>query len=182
MAHTEATTGLYGLLVEFETPEQVVDAARKVRAEGYTAVEGYTPYPVEELFEALDHKRTILPVIIFLGGLFGFLGGYGLEYWASVLYYPMNIGGRPFHSWPAFVPPAFETTILLGSLTAAGAMLLANGLPRPHHPLFGVPAFDRATDDRFFLCIESTDPKFDRDATFNFLRSLNPHEVLEVPA
>jgi hypothetical protein len=167
-------------MAEFSDPQAVVAAARKVHEAGYRKVDAFSPYPMEALSEALDLPHSRLPLLVLLGGVAGLGAGYGLEYWASVIEYPMNIGGKPFHSWPAFIPPAFETTILFAALTAVLGMLALNGLPEPYHPVFNVPTFALATKDRFFICIEASDPKFDPDRTWSFLLSLEPRVVSEV--
>ena len=172
--------GLYGLLAEFHTPAGVVDAAHRVREAGYTKVDAYSPYPIEELIEALHIGRSRLPRIVLGAGIAGALGGWALQYWASVIEYPMNIGGRPFYSWPAFVVPAFETTILFAAGAAVVGMLALNGLPEPYHPVFNAPNFALATRDRFFICIEAEDPRFDRAQTMKFLQGLGASVVSEV--
>jgi len=172
--------GLYGLMAEFHAPTEVVEAAHRVHAAGYTNVDAYSPYPIEELIEALHIGRSQLPKLVLVGGVLGALAGWALQYWASVIEYPMNIGGRPFYAWPAFIIPAFETTILFAALTAVLGMLALNGLPEPYHPVFNVPTFALATKDRFFICIEASDPKFDPDRTWSFLLSLGPRVVSEV--
>ena len=171
---------LWGLLAEFRSPGDVVKAAHEVHAGGYTKVDAYTPYPMEEVIEALHLGHSHLPKLVLGGGIAGLLGGWGLQYWSSVIEYPMNIGGRPFNAWPAFVVPAFETTVLLAALTAVVGMLLLNGLPRPYHPVFNAPNFALASQERFFLCIESDDPRFDETETRRFLESLRPAQVSEV--
>ena len=171
---------LYGLLAEFDTATAIVAAARQARDAGYVKVDAFTPFPIHELNEALRLPRTKLPWIVLGGGLVGMLGGFALQYWASAIVYPMNVGGRPYASWPAFVVPAFETTILLASITAVVAMIALNGLPRPHHPLFNVPTFSNASADRFFLCVEAVDPKFEMGATRAFLQGLKPLGVSDV--
>lgn len=171
---------LYGLMAEFQDPSDVVAAARAVRAEGYRKVDAYSPFPIEELNEALGFHRSWLPPLVLLGGIAGAIGGFGLQYWASVLEYPMNIGGKPYLSWPAFIPPTFETTILLAALTAVLGMLALNGLPEPYHPVFNVPSFALASRDRFFLCIEAADPKFEISRTRAFLEGLGPRAISEV--
>ena len=171
---------VYGLMAEFQDPSEVVAAARAVRAEGYRKVDAYSPFPIEELSEALGFHRSWLPPLVLLGGVAGAAGGFGLQYWASVIEYPMNIGGRPYLSWPSFIPPTFETTILLAALTAVLGMLALNGLPEPYHPVFNVPSFALASRDRFFLCIEAKDPKFDHDETWAFLTKLGPSVVMDV--
>jgi Protein of unknown function (DUF3341) len=173
---------IYGLMAEFRSAEEVVAAARQVRAEGYRKVDGYSPYPVEELGEALELHHSPLSKMVLAGGLLGACVGYGLCYWASVIEYPMNVGGRPFHSWPAFVVPTFETTILFAAFTAVLGMLALNGLPEPYHPVFNAPGFALATRDKFFLCIEADDPRFDRARTRAFLAGLHgATDVCEVP-
>jgi hypothetical protein len=171
---------LHGVMAEFHSPADVVKAARRVHAAGYRQVEAYSPYPIEELAEALDQHHSHLPKLVLLGGLLGLFAGWGLEYWASVLEYPMNIGGRPFNSWPAFIVPAYETTILFASLAAVLGMLALNGLPEPYHPVFNVPSFALASRDKFFLCIESNDPKFERTETRTFLEGLGASFVSDV--
>jgi hypothetical protein len=167
-------------MAEFNAPAELVAAVRRVREAGYRRVDAFSPYPMEALSEALDLHRSRLPLLVLFGGVAGLVVGYGLEYWASVIEYPMNVGGRPIHSIPSFVVPAFETTILFAALTAVLGMLALNRLPEPYHPVFNVPTFALATKDRFFLCIEATDPKFDLDQTWSFLQSLGPRAVSEV--
>jgi len=171
---------VYGLLAEFRTPAAVVEAAHRVRKAGYTKVDAYSPYPIEELIEALHIGHSQLPKLVLVGGILGALGGWALQYWAAVLEYPMNIGGRPINAWPAFIIPAFETTILCAARVAVLGMLGLNGLPEPYHPVFNVPNFALATRDKFFICIEAGDPKFDKAETGKFLRSLGASEVQEV--
>ncbi len=172
---------LYGLMVEFTEPEAVVRAAHRAFEAGYRKMDAYSPYPIEELAEALGrHKRGRLPFLVLIGGITGLCAGLGLEYYASVISYPLNIGGRPFASWPAFIPPAFETTVLFAALFAVFGMIALNGLPMPYHPVFNVPAFAHATRDRFFLCIEAKDPRFDPAETRRFLETLEPEAIHEV--
>ena len=172
---------IYGLVAEFDSPTHLLAAVRSARQEGYRRMDAYTPFPVEELAEELGFHHTRLPLLVLIGGLVGCLGGYFLQYYTSVIDYPINVGGRPLHSWPAFIPVTFELTILVAALTAVLGMLGLNGLPMPYHPLFNVPRFALATRDRFFLCIEATDPRFDREKTRQFLAGLGPREVVEVP-
>ena len=180
MAHDAPPATLYGLMAEFDTPDGLLQAAEKARLAGYRRMDAYSPIPIEELSEALGHRPTRLPILVFLGGLAGGLGGYGLQYWSLVSAYALNVGGRPFHSWPHFIPVTFETTVLGAALTAFVGMWALNKLPQPYHPVFNVPAFVRASTDRFFLCIEAADPRFDRDATWSFLEGLKPVGVSEV--
>lgn len=175
-----ATSGTYGVMAEFENAQAVVDAARATTAQGYTKVEAYTPVPIEELNSILHVRRTRLPLATLIGGLTGMAAGFGLQYWVSVIEYPINIGGRPYASWPAFVVPSYELTILFSALTATLFMIIANGLPQPYHPVFNVPRFSAASRDRFFLCIESRDPRFDVEETTRFLEGLGVEEVFEV--
>jgi hypothetical protein len=171
----------YGLLAEFDSAAHLVAAARRVRDEGYCKTDAYSPFPVEGLDEALGVRPTRLPWLVFLGGLIGCVGGYFMLWYSSVIDYPLNVGGRPFHSWPAFIPITFELTILTAALFAVLAVLGLNGLPMPYHPLFNVPRFALASRDRFFLCIEAADPRFDLVETRRFLEALGRHAVSEVP-
>ena len=171
---------IYGLMAEFDDPQSLVTAAEKARHEGYRSMDAYSPFPIEELHEALGSEHTRLPLIVLIGGIAGCLGGYALEYWTQVIAYPLNIGGKPFHSWPAFIPVTFECTILVAALSAVLGMLALNGLPQPYHPVFNVPRFALASRNRFFLCIESVDPKFDLEGTRRFLETLGPREVSTV--
>ncbi len=173
--------GIHGLMAEFKAPADLVRAAREVHAAGYRKVDAYTPYPMEEVLDALHLHGTRVPPIVLAGGLLGLAAGWGLEYWISVIDFPMNIGGRPYNAWPVFVVPAFETTVLFAALAAVVGMLALNGFPQPYHPVFNVSNFATASRDRFFLCIESGDPKFDPAATRDFLQGLGATAVEEVP-
>jgi ActD protein len=171
---------IYGLLVEFETPEQLLHAVRSAHKAGYRKMDAYTPFPVEHLPEELGFHHTNLPLIVLIGGLVGCAVGFAMQYWIAVIDYPLNIGGRPLNSWPAFIPVTFEMTILVAALAAVLGMLALNGLPMPYHPLFNSPRFALASRNRFFLCIEARDKRFDREATAKFLSDLNPKGVSEV--
>lgn len=167
MAHTpEASNALHGVMAEFDNGNDLVEAARKTMAQGYTRVEAYSPVPIEELNDIIHKKRTVLPKLVLGGGLTGMATGFGLQYWASVIEYPMNIGGRPLASWTTFIVPSYELTILFAALTAAIGMIVLSGLPQPYHPVFNVERFSMASSDKFFLVIESSDPRFGDAAAF----------------
>jgi ActD protein len=167
----------YGLIAEFDDPGALVAATAKARDAGYRRMDAYSPFPIEELHEAMGAHHSRLPLIVLIGGLIGCFSGFALQYWVSVIAYPVNIGGRPFNSWPAFIPVTFECTILFASLAAVLGMLALNGLPMPYHAVFNVTRFALASRNRFFLCIEARDRQFDLDATRSFLESLGPREV-----
>lgn len=179
-ARTAGDPLVFGLMAEFHTPTELVEAAEAATRAGFTAYDCYTPFPIEELEEAMPHRRNWLPLLVLLGGIIGGLVGYGLAYGTSTIIYPINTGGRPLNSWPAFIPVTFECTILFAALTAVIGMLGLNGLPMPYHPVFNEKRFVTASRDRFFLCIESTDPKFDLDQTWSFLSHLHPAQVSQV--
>ena len=172
---------IFGYLAEFADGTSLVRACERAREAGYQRVEAYTPLPLHAVSEALGHKNR-LPALVLLGGAAGALVGFGMQYYASVVSYPLNVGGRPLNSWPSFAVVTFELTILFAALTAVLGMLALNGLPRPHHPVFGVPAFGLASRDRFFLLILARDPRFDVASTRDFLAELHPLSVAEVPA
>jgi hypothetical protein len=165
---------VYGLLAEFSEPEALIAAANTAREAGYRSMDAYTPFPVHGLTEAVGFRRTKLPVIVLCGGITGAIVGFSMQYIANVWHYPINIGGRPMNSWPAFIIPTFECTILFSAFSAVLGMLSLNGLPQPYHPLFNVKAFELASRSHFFLCIESSDPKFNVDTTRQFLAGLSP--------
>jgi hypothetical protein len=171
---------LYGLLAEFDDPDLLARAARHLRRLGYRRVEAYSPYPLEELPEALGLGRTWIGLVVLVGGMLGGAAGYALQVYVSVVAYPLNVGGRPLHSWPAFVPVTFEMAILGAAAAAVLGMLFMNGLPRPHHPLFNVPDFARASQDGFFLAVEATDPRFDLRKTRVVLQAAGALSVSEV--
>jgi hypothetical protein len=172
--------GLYGLLAEFDDPTALVHAVRQAREAGYHRLDAFTPYPIEELTEALDFRKTRMPLVIFLGGVVGCVSGYLLQWYCAAYDYPINVGGRPLNSWPAFIPVMFELTVLIAALAAVFGLLGLCGLPRPHHPLFNVPRFALASRDRFFMCIEARDPRFDLAQTKAFMDTLHAREVTEV--
>ena len=171
---------IHGVMGEFETPEQILAAAKAARAAGYKHIEAYTPIPVEGLSEEIGFRWTAVPLITLIGGLGGGLTGFGLQYWCAAVTYPMNIAGRPLNSWPAFIPVTFELTVLGASIFAVVGMLALNKLPQPYHPVFNVERFARASTDRFFLCIEARDPQFNLAESARFLQSLNAQHVSEV--
>lgn len=170
------------MMAEFETPTDAVEAAKKTYAAGYRKLNAYSPYPIHELWEAIGVKKTILPVLIFFGGLIGGLGGFLMQYYILVIDYPINVGGKPMsiYSWPAWIPITFECTILGAAITAVVSMILLNRLPQPYHPVFNVPRFALASRDRFFLAIKSDDEKFNYEETKQFMENLNPCEVFDV--
>jgi hypothetical protein len=184
MSH-EATlshpSGIHGVMVEFDTPEELLSACHEAYATGYRKMDAYTPIPVEGLAEAIGFKRNKVALCVLIGGICGVVGGLGLLEWITVIAYPHNVGARPLNSWPAYIPITFECMILLSALTALVSMLAMNGLPRPYHSVFNVPAFQRASVDKFFLCIESSDPKFEQADTVRFLETLGGREVNVVP-
>jgi hypothetical protein len=176
-----APTEIYGILAEFLTPEGVVEAAQRAYAEGYRHMDAYSPMPVDGLAEAIGFRKNRIAAVVFIGGVVGGVAGYLMQWFSAVIHYPLDIGGRPLHSWPSFIPITFEMTILVAAFAAVLGMLGLNGLPRPHHPVFNVPGFALATRSRFFLCIQAKDTRFDRTETRRFLESLGPREVSEVP-
>lgn len=178
----KTTTGprLYGLLAEFATPQDLLDAVHQVREAGYREIDAYTPFPIEEISEALGHHRSPMPKIVFVAGLIGCTLGFLLQYWTSAIDYPLNIGGRPPNSWPAFIPITFESTILVAAVSTVLGMFALNKLPMPYHPVFNVPRFALASRDRYFLSIQAVDPKFHLSDTRAFLEGLNAAGVFEV--
>jgi hypothetical protein len=171
---------IYGMMAEFDNPTDLVKATEHAYAAGYRKMDAYTPYPIEELTDALGFRKNRVPLVVLVGGILGGLSGYLLQYWISAVSFPLNIGGRPYHSWPAFIIVTFEMTILFGGISAVVGMLALNGLPMPYHPVFNNPRFTSVTRDRFFLCIEAADPKFDAVSTGSFLMGLKAIDVTEV--
>jgi hypothetical protein len=176
----ETKPPLYGLMAEFENPTDVVEAARQTYDAGYRRINGYSPFPIPELWEAIGFHKTRLPIIVLIGGIIGGLAGYLMMYYMEVIDYPLNVGGRPFHSAPSFMPITFEMTVLCAALAAVFGMLALNKLPQPYHPVFNAEHFALATRDRFFLVIEARDPKFDYEKTREFMKTLNAKEVVDV--
>jgi len=173
-------SGIYGVMAEFDDPNVVVAAARRTYDAGYRRINAYSPYPIEELSEAIGYQRNYVPLIVLIGGILGGVGGFALCAWTSAIDYPLNVGGRPLISTPSFIPITFECTVLAASLFAFIGMLLMNHLPQPYHPVFNVPAFDRVSQDRFFLCVKADDPRFSATETRAFLESLGAKTVSDV--
>jgi hypothetical protein len=171
---------IYGLMAEFESPEALLEAAHKAHAAGYRRMDAFTPMPVEGLAEAVGFHHTSLPLVVLAGGLLGCFSGFFLQYYGSVIGYPLNVAGKPLNSWPAFIPITFELTVLFAAIFCVFGMLAMNGLPTPYHPVFNVPSFALATRDKFFLCIKARDPQYEEEKTKAFLRSLNALEVMEI--
>lgn len=180
MRTEKSPSGPWGVMASFDSPGQLLSAIARAKQAGYKDMEAYTPYPNEEVIEALGHHHSKVPLLTLVAALAGGCGGFALASWVSMQAYPMNIGGRPLMSWVAFIPVTFETTVLAAGLTAAIGMILLNGLPEPYHPVFNAPGFERASQDRFFLCIEATDPRFDSKEARSFLSTLHPIEVVDV--
>jgi hypothetical protein len=168
-------------MAEFETPTELVEACKAAYSEGYREMDAYSPFPIEEASEAIGFHKTAVPLVTLVGGILGGLSGFALQYWINVIAYPLNIGGRPYDSWPAFIVPTFEMTILFAGLVGTFGMFALNGLPRPYHPVFNVDEFSKVTRNRFFLCVEATDPKFDLTGTHQFIERLKPLSISEVP-
>jgi len=180
VAGGELPAHLYGVIAEFANAEELLHAVHEVRKDGYQVMEAYTPYPIEELNDAIGHGPSRVPLLVLLGGIFGAFFGFGLQYWTSVVAYPLNIGGRPYNSWVSFIPITFECTILFAGLAAVLGMLVLNGLPMPYHPVFSVPRFQLASRDRFFLMILARDPRFRAGDTFRFMETLGGSHVSDV--
>ena len=178
--HRRHAPPLYGVIAEFENPSDLVAAARRVYSLGYRRINGYSPYPIEELSEAIGFTKTSLPLIVFIGGLVGGIGGFLMQYYIEVIDYPINVGGKPYNSWPAFIPITFEMTVLVAAFSAVLGMLVLNKLPQPYHPVFNLPNFALATRDRFFLAVEANDQKFVHAEVVELLKSLHAVEVNDV--
>ena len=174
-------TPTYGLLAQFVDPQKLLDALLEAKAKGFRVMDAFTPYPVEAVCEEIEnHKKSKVPLLVLIGGITGALVGFGMQYWISSSGYPLNIGGRPLNSWPAFIPATIEMTILFAAFSAVVGMFALNKLPEPYHPLFNVESFERATQDRYFLLIEAADPQFDQQETRAFLETLGSEEVHDV--
>ena len=172
---------IFGVMAQFDDVTTLMRAARRVRESGYTRTDAFTPFPVHGLDDELGVRKTVLPKLVLGAGILGAFAGFGMQYFAMVIHYPLNIGGKPLNSWPAFIPITFEVTILFAALTAVIGMLALNGLPQPYHPVFNIRNFERASEDQFFLCIESDDPKFDAAEARDLLSAAGAVEVTDVP-
>ena len=181
MAIGKIREGLYGVIAEFNDPQSLLDAANAVREQGYTATDAFSPFPIHGLAEAVGFHKSRLSAIVLTMGILGGVGGFFMCWYANVISYPLNIGGKPLNSWPAWIPITFECAILLAALGAVFGMLALNGLPMPYHPVFNVRRFDSASRDKFFLVIQARDPKFKLEEARSFLQTLGPREVTDVP-
>jgi hypothetical protein len=180
MQRDPVAPALHGLLAEFEDAKALTDAAKRTYEAGYRKTDAYSPFPIEHVWEAMQVHDRPVSFFVLCGGILGLIAGFGLCYWVSTIAYPLNVGGRPYNSWPSFIPVTFELTVLFAAFAAVISMLALNGLPMPYHPVFNVPSFIRASQDKFFLAIEAADPKFDRKKTFDFLQGLGATEINEV--
>ena len=177
----EPTGSIHGVMAEFETADELVHATQSAAAAGYRRMDGYSPYAIGEVADALGFPRSEIGAIMFMGGLTGATFGFLMQYYLNGIEYPLNVTGKPFFSWPQFAPITWELLVLTACLTGVIGLFALSGLPQPYHPVFNVPQFKRATRDRFFLCIEAADPKFDVASVTEFLNTLNPLSVSEVP-
>jgi Protein of unknown function (DUF3341) len=173
---------IYGLMAEFDSAQELLDAARKTHEYGYRNMDAYSPFPIEGLADAIGFHKNAVALVVLIGGLLGALSAYSLQYWVAVITFPTNIGGRPYHSWPSFIVVTFELTILFGGIFSLLGMLALNNLPMPYHPVFNVPAFTQASENKFFLVVEATDPQYDPAGTREFLSGLAPRMISEVPS
>ncbi|HEX7830256.1 MAG TPA: DUF3341 domain-containing protein [Thermoanaerobaculia bacterium] len=181
MAIGKIKEGLYGVVAEFNDPQSLLDAANSVREAGYTSTDAFSPFPIHGLAEAVGFHKSRLSLIVLTMGIMGGIGGFFMCWYANVISYPLNIGGKPYNSWPAWIPITFECTILLAALGAVFGMLALNGLPMPYHPMFNLRRFDSASRDKFFLVIQARDPKFRLEEARRLLETLGPREVTDVP-
>jgi hypothetical protein len=182
MSESPVTSTTYGLMAEFDSAQDLVAAAHKTHAAGYHKIDAYSPFPIEGLADSIGFHKNRVPLVVLIGGLIGGLSGYALQYWVATITYPTNIGGRPYHSWPSFIIVTFELTILFAGLSAVFGMLALNGLPMPYHPVFNVAEFRKASENKFFLVVFSSDPNYDAAHTRSFLQGLAPRMIAEVPS
>ena len=180
VGHPRHKPPLYGIMAQFDNPTDLVNAARTVYESGYRRINGYSPYPIEELSEAIGFTHTSLPLIVFIGGVIGGVSGFLMQYWIEVVNYPLIVGGKPYNSWPAFIPITFECTVLFAAFSAVLGMLVLNKLPQPYHPVFNAPNFALATRDRFFLAVEANDPKFKHDEVVELLKGLGAIDITDI--
>ncbi len=173
---------VYGLMAEFDSAQELLAAAHKTHQEGYRKMDAYSPFPIEGLADAIGFHKNRVSFVVLIGGLIGLMSAYALQYWVAVITFPTNVGGRPYHSWPSFIIVTFELTILFGGISSAVGMIALNGLPMPYHPVFNVPAFTQASENKFFLVVEASDPQYDPAGTRAFLSGLAPRMIAEVPS
>lgn len=181
MAIGKPRTGTYGVIAEFGDPQSLLDATNRTREAGYTSIDAYSPFPIHGLTEAVGMKHTKLAALVLVMGILGGFAGFFMCWYANVIWFPLNIGGKPYNSWPAWIPITFECTVLFAAFGAVFGMLALNGLPMPYHPVFNVKRFENASRDRFFLVIQARDAKFEIDEVYSFLETLSPREVTDVP-
>ena len=180
-SHGNEGPAVYGVMAEFDTADKLVEATQKATDAGYTLMDGYSPYPVGGVADAMKYEKSEMAPLMFIGGLLGATAGFIMQYWTNGVGYPINVGGRPFMSWPSFIPITFELMVLTTALSGVFGLFISCGLPQPYHPVFHVPQFVRASCDRFFLCIEARDPKFEMNAVKDFMNGLQALSVAEVP-
>ena len=180
MSHAPKKPGPFGVVGEFDSPDKLLAAANKALDGGYSSMDAFSPFPIHGLADAIGFQEGRVRWIIFVAGAAGAIGGMGLQWWVATQAYPLNVGGRPLFSWPSFIPPAFETTILFAAFGAVLGMIGLNRLPQPHHPVFDAPNFERASQDRFFLLVEAKDPMYDASAIKKLMEGADALQVTEI--